>query len=66
MGGWRVLPRGEMMSASVADTRVDLVSSSTFDVPLVILAESDVLDRSIFPVRPPNETSPVAEERLQL
>ena len=42
------------MSASVADTRVDLVSNSTFDVPLVILAESDVLDRSIFPVRPPN------------
>ena len=36
MGGWRVLPRGEMMSASVADTRVDLVSSSTFDVSLVI------------------------------
>ena len=53
MGGWRVLPRGEVMSASVADTRVDLVSSSTFDVPLVILAESDVLDRSIFSVRPP-------------
>ena len=40
------------MSASVADTRVDLVSNSTFDVSLVILAESDVLDRSIFPVPP--------------
>ena len=54
MGGWRVLPRGEMMSASVADTRVDLVSSSTFDVPLVILAESHVLDRSIFSVGTPS------------
>ena len=53
MGGWRVLPRGEMMSASVADTRVELVSSSTFDVSLVMLAESDVLDRSIFSVAPP-------------
>ena len=41
------------MSASVADTRVDLVSSSTFDVSLVILAESDVLDRSTFSVAPP-------------
>ena len=47
-GRWCVLPRGEMMSASVADTRVDLVSSSTFDVPLVILAESDVQDRYDF------------------
>ena len=53
MGGWRVLPRGEMMSASVADTRVDLVSNSTFDVSLVILAESDVVDRSAFSVGPP-------------
>ena len=42
------------MSASVADRRVDLVSNSTFDVSLVILAESDVLDRSIFSIAPPN------------
>ena len=45
------------MSASVADTRVDLVSSATFDVSLVILADSDVLDRSIFSVAPPTVTS---------
>ena len=35
-------PSVEMMSASVAYRCVDLVLSSTFDVSLVVLAESDV------------------------
>ena len=38
---------GGMLAASVADTRVDLVSSSSIDVSVVILAVSIVQDRWI-------------------
>ena len=43
---------GGMLAASVADTRVDLVSSSSIDVSVVILAVSIVQDRSKVSVRP--------------
>ena len=44
---------GGMLAASVADTRVALVSSSSIDVSVVILALSIVQDRSKVPVPPP-------------
>ena len=44
---------GGMLAASVADTRVDLVSSSSIDVSVVILAVSVFQDRWISRSRPP-------------
>ena len=44
---------GGMLAASVADTRVDLVSSSSIDVSVVILAVSIVQDRWIIALYTP-------------